>query len=624
MAQVKPINKKKMSRPALAAMIVSIVILLALVVSLVASSGIFVRAKKGASSENFEIDGSMMSYYTNVCYQNWYSENYISILLGYSKFDPSIPFDEQIKDTTTKQTYYDFFASEATTYATLVLKYCEAARVDTEINFAEYEAEAEKYAKDTIASLKESARKNSMDFNTFLRQNFSEYVNENDLRKALVLEHIASDYAAEVYDRIYEAMTDERKAEYFAENLSSFVGADYLYFTLSSTVTPEKVDEKKYEGGKESQEYKDAVAKAEEEAKKQNDLQKEIDRVFIEKLAKATSEEEFKRILLDYKYEENFTAAYNSAISSFAKEDKPSDDVLKAFKESVKQAIIDAVIAGKDDITEDGENETETADETNEETTETKWEKAAKALPKAVITKLKSVITDAIKSRSPYTLDTEVGKFLFAGVKAQYGIEYDEKEEQGENAQAGDYFIDDKDMTDAEKKYGKYTLSVYYVTKSAYRDETMLRNVGHILFQVDEKGETEGAFKTFDDAKAKAEEVLAQIKATEKNGVVEKDVFETFGKEHTNDSNVFYEDVNKGDMVEEFEEWLFAAKTPGEVGLVKTSYGWHIMFYEGETDQAWRVSAHSAAASADSQDWYDELPYEVTVNADIFKTILDN
>ena len=277
-------------------------------------------------------------------------------------------------------------------------------------------------------------------------------------------------------------------------------------------------------------------------------------------------------------------------------------------------------MAGKADIVTDEEAGTEA----NAEQTETKWEKAKKSLPATVITSLKSVITNATKS-SAYALDTDVAKFFFSGVKAQYGIEYAEGETAGENAAAGDYFIEDKEITDeTAKACGNYTLTVYYVTEAAHRDETILRNVGHILFQVDEKGTTEGAFKTFDEAKAEADKILAEIQATAKDGVVEKDVFETFGKEHTNDSNVFYDDVNKGDMVEEFEEWLFAATTVGEVGLVKTSYGWHIMFYNGESDYAWRVSAHEGAASEDLTKLYESYTFTVTVNADIFKTILAN
>ena len=620
MAQVKPVNKKKMSGPSIAALIVTIAILIGLVVSLLAGSGLFVRVQKGASSENYEINGSMMSYYVNSFYQSWYSNYYYYILLGYISFNPNVPFDQQYTDANKTQTYYDYFKEGATVNVTKILKYCEAARVDSEINFAELEQEAKTYAADTIKSLKATAKTNGYDFNTFIRQNFGQYVSEKDLKNAIILEYIANDYSNTLYDRIYDAMTDERKEQFFKDNLATYISADYLTFSLSQTVTPEKVDEKAYELGKDDPAYKAAVEAANEAAKKANEMNKIADKEIMDRLAKAESAEEFKRILITYKYDEAFKTAYDKAVSGFVAADKPSEEEWKEFAASVKDAIIDAVMAGKTDIITDEEAGTEA----NAEQTETKWEKAKKSLPATVITSLKSVITNATKS-SAYALDTDVAKFFFSGVKAQYGIEYAEGETAGENAEAGDYFIEDKEITDeTAKACGNYTLTVYYVTEAAHRDETILRNVGHILFQVDEKGTTEGAFKTFDEAKAEADKILAEIQATAKDGVVEKDVFETFGKEHTNDSNVFYDDVNKGDMVEEFEEWLFAATTVGEVGLVKTSYGWHIMFYNGESDYAWRVSSHEGAASEDLTKLYESYTFTVTVNADIFKTILAN
>ena len=87
------------------------------------------------------------------------------------------------------------------------------------------------------------------------------------------------------------------------------------------------------------------------------------------------------------------------------------------------------------------------------------------------------------------------------------------------------------------------------------------------------------------------------------------------------DSNVFYDDVNKGDMVEEFEDWLFEATTEGSIGMVETSYGWHIMWYGGETEAAWIYSAHAGAASEKVSDWYADLDFEVNFNNDIFETI---
>lgn len=41
-----------------------------------------------------------------------------------------------------------------------------------------------------------------------------------------------------------------------------------------------------------------------------------------------------------------------------------------------------------------------------------------------------------------------------------------------------------------------------------------------------------------------------------------------------------YSDVELGDMVQPFEDWIFdSARTPGETGLVKTPYGYHVMYF---------------------------------------------
>lgn len=622
MAQVKPTNKKKMSKPALAATIVSIVILLGLVVSLLAGSGLFIRIQNGASSENFDINASMMSYYTNSYYQNWYQQNYYYILLGYLKFDPQASLKEQYTDTNKTQTWYDYFVEGAKTTATTYLKYCEAAKADKDVNFEEMKAEAEQYAKDSIKSIKESAKKNNLDTKTYIRQYFGEYVNQNDLKKALILEHIAADYYEVIHDRIFDGITEEREDKYFGDNLANFISAEYLTFTLSSTVTAEKVDEKEFDGGKNSQEYKDAVAAAEAKAKAQNELNKINDKEFLDKLATAKTADEFKTMLLEYKFSDVFDSTYETAVKNFATPDKPSADDLKAYKDeltAMMQKFIDAVLNEKEDIEKDTDN-AEPADET----TETKWEKAKKTFTKTLVTNLKAVITSATKTSS-YTLESDLGKFLFAGVKAQYNLEYKEGEEKGENASLNETHFEDKTFTaDADKNIGKYSMSIYFVTETAHRDEAHLRNVGHILFKVDTTTATDPAvsYKTKAEAKEAAEKLYEEIKKQLVDGKITKEKFEEFGK-NTHDGEVFYDDVNKGDMVEPFEEWLFdEARVEGEIGLVETTYGWHIMYFGGESDEiAWRFAAHEGSTNEDLETWYEELPYEVDINNSIFDKI---
>ena len=118
-----------------------------------------------------------------------------------------------------------------------------------------------------------------------------------------------------------------------------------------------------------------------------------------------------------------------------------------------------------------------------------------------------------------------------------------------------------------------------------------------------------------------------EIKAKAVDGVVPKDVFETIAKEHTDDVNVFYENVDKGEMVTEFDKFLFDAETVGQMGIVygeSSNYkGWHIVYYVGESkDEAWRKPAHSSATAEDVTAWYDGLTYNPVINDGIFDDIM--
>ncbi len=57
-----------------------------------------------------------------------------------------------------------------------------------------------------------------------------------------------------------------------------------------------------------------------------------------------------------------------------------------------------------------------------------------------------------------------------------------------------------------------------------------------------------------------------------------------------------YTDIEKGMMVVPFEEWVYdASRKPGDVGIVKTAYGWHIMYYVGRHDEpVWKESVRAA------------------------------
>ena len=720
MAQVKPVNKKKMSKNSLIATVVAIVILVAFAVSLVASSGLFVRVQKGASSENFEINGSMMDYFVAAATNSWYqqvyipylaslynlSTDYVQLYLQYGLiqgYDTSKPANEQVFDSTTGQTYADIIDDYTADFVTNILRYCEAAKADSKTDFAKLEADAKANAATTMNNIKVYAALSNLDSLGYIRSNFGPNMNESDLEKALVLEGIANAYSDEMYDRIYENTTPERKNELFKENidksfsdsLGSFVNAEILYYNLTqpNTVTfpkaedyngadgkaykdakaaydkltePQKKDATEpkvedYTGGADSKAYKDAYKEAEDK-KAANDAQMIKDKEIMNKLANAKNVDEFKKIILEEKFDTNFTTAFNAL--TFKDESKPTDAALAEYKASVKDKIIAAAIAGRDTVEEKSDS---TLNKDESSTTKTDWEKNQETLPDSVLAKLNTLL-DSYKKSVPYTsLSTNFSQKLFGGVKSSFKIDYESYEpknltnatvntswfenDHDENKAYLEYMIamykdmlddEDADKESIEKqieslekslkelkeedltKTGEYSYTAYIVTKAAYVDEVKTRSVGHILFKVDTtaKETTASSYKTILEARKAAEALLGKIKEKAVDGVVSKEVFEEMGKD-THDSNIFYEDVYKNQMVEEFDAWLFAAEKVGTVDIIETSYGVHIMFYDGENNETgWEYRAHVRATEEDFVEWSDALDMEVYVNMSLITSAL--
>jgi uncharacterized protein YcfL len=74
------------------------------------------------------------------------------------------------------------------------------------------------------------------------------------------------------------------------------------------------------------------------------------------------------------------------------------------------------------------------------------------------------------------------------------------------------------------------------------------------------------------DAEKRANDILARIQAGEDIGALAAELSEDPGSKDNNGEYVF----GRGEMVEPFETWAFAAKV-GDQGVVKTDYGFHVM-----------------------------------------------
>lgn len=158
-------------------------------------------------------------------------------------------------------------------------------------------------------------------------------------------------------------------------------------------------------------------------------------------------------------------------------------------------------------------------------------------------------------------------------------------------------------------------------------------DVRHILVipaEQDENGEyTEAAWQ---QAEQKAEAILNEWRS----GEATEDSFAALADENSEDpgSNTnggLYEAVYPGQMVDEFDAWCFDdARQPGDTGIVKTSYGYHIMYFVGHGEEIfWFETAKGDLRSEKSVEIEDSLrekyPMETTFeNAAIYDVLKES
>lgn len=184
-------------------------------------------------------------------------------------------------------------------------------------------------------------------------------------------------------------------------------------------------------------------------------------------------------------------------------------------------------------------------------------------------------------------------------------------------AYSADRVANDTYIQEVKASNGDLSYTVYIIEKGVYIDEYDSQDVRHILFDIDTSLTGTKLEKAYEEAKKEAEKVLEEYNKGDKTA----EKFGELAKEHTADSNGedggLYENVLKGTMVEEFEDWIYDAnRTAGETGLVKTKYGYHLMYYVGKGDTAWKVTAENGLKNDDYEKKLEELKKEYELEYD--------
>lgn len=189
------------------------------------------------------------------------------------------------------------------------------------------------------------------------------------------------------------------------------------------------------------------------------------------------------------------------------------------------------------------------------------------------------------------------------------------------------------------------SFTVYYMIDPVHKaaDAVESYDVRHILIQFPEADDkaTDGdakeeiAVKEFDASKYDATVVnniktpVTDVESYNKaidvltsylEGDKTEDAFAALAVEHSADGNAaeggIYEDVPLGQMVSEFEGWAVDMdRKAGDVGIVETNYGYHIMYYIDKTITNWADTVKTDLASEDYTEFYDSLVASESVKA---------
>ena len=184
----------------------------------------------------------------------------------------------------------------------------------------------------------------------------------------------------------------------------------------------------------------------------------------------------------------------------------------------------------------------------------------------------------------------------------------------------GDIAVIDEEDTEA------YYI-VYVVSPAAPDRQTAGADVRHILVEAETtKEDTEGKEvdlpaeeieKNFAEAKKEAEAILKEWKS----GDATEESFTALAKEKSDDPGVtensgLYEDITStSSYVPEFLDWALASHKVGDTDIIKTDYGYHVMYYVGaDKTEKWESDVRSAIAEKEFNDFSTELYEKVSEN----------
>ena len=168
----------------------------------------------------------------------------------------------------------------------------------------------------------------------------------------------------------------------------------------------------------------------------------------------------------------------------------------------------------------------------------------------------------------------------------------------------------DEDGNEVTTISGYY--AVYYIGSTD--NQFPLVNVRHLLAGFEGGTDDSGNTPYSDEEKAAAKQTAEDLLNEWKQGEATEDSFAAPATEKTTDTGSkdnggLYENVYPGQMVSAFNNWCFdSSRKPGDTGIVETNYGYHVMYFVGQSEETYREYLIKTDLETDAYNtWYNTL-----------------
>ncbi len=407
-----------------------------------------------------------------------------------------------------------------------------------------------------IDQLKSSASSNGYSLNAYLRASYGKGVNEKLYRHILEEQALYTKLTDTKTDELKKAVTaDEVDTEFYA-NLETYGVVSYRSYVIEA----EKVEVKAEETETDAEDAEAADDTAEEDAEptlETTDETMAAAKKSADAIAAATSEDAFLAAVADKAGDKK----YASDDSLTLHEDATSETISGSDSEAATWLFSDEAVKGATHVTEQAD------------TGYTVY-----------------YVTDA--AHKPGDTLTYSVRHILVKFPKKADETADAAEDTDTEAEAAEEAAEAETAEDVE---------VPALDTKAYKD---------VKIVLDVDGETATDKATY----VKAQNILQEYL----DGEHTADAFGVLAKKYSEDSNAdqggLYEDVPLGQMVPEFESWATNSKRKaGDVGIVETQFGYHVMYFEGSKSVAWDDAVREALASPKAQEYMSDLAKDESV-----------